>query len=79
MKKGFGRRFPVKLEEKDYETIYKNLEENNLVKLIQDKYQLTEKGYKELNKLSDLGSSYISGFQPRFLNIRKIEWFAEGL
>ena len=79
MKKGFGRRFPVKLEEKDYEAIYTNLEEENLVKLVQGKYQLTDEGVKELKRLSDLGSSYISGFQPKFLNIRKIDWFAEGL
>ena len=79
MKKGFGRRFPVKLEEKDYETIYANLEKNNMLKLVKGKFRLTDEGYKELNRLSDLGSSYISGFQPRFLNTRKVEWFAEGL
>jgi len=61
------------------EIIYTTLKENKLVKRVQNKYQLTEEGYKELKWFSDLGSSYISGLQPGFLNMRKIDWFAEGL
>ena len=34
VKKGFGRSFPVKLEDKDYETIYAKLKRDHLVESV---------------------------------------------
>ncbi|HIH96762.1 MAG TPA: cation transporter [Thermoplasmata archaeon] len=79
VKKGFGRRFPVKLEDKDYETIYAKLEKDCLVESVQGKLKLTEKGRKELKILAEKPVAYIAWTQRKFMNARKIVWFAEGL
>ncbi len=78
-KKGFGRRFPVKLEDRDYETIYAKLEKDRLVESVQGKLRLTEKGRKELKILAEKRVTYITWSQRKFMNARKIDWFAEGL
>jgi hypothetical protein len=79
MKKGFGRRFPIGLEDKDYESIYVKLEGDGLVEPGQDRLRLTEAGRKELKRLAEMATSYIGALKPKFLNARKINWFAEGL
>lgn len=79
VKKGFGRRFPVKPEDKDYETIYAKLEKECLVESVEGKLRLTEKGRKELKMLADKPVATKIGTKRRFLNLRKINWFAEGL
>lgn len=79
MKKGFGRRFPIGLDDKDYESIYAKLERDGLVELVQDRLRLTEAGRKEMKSLAEMAAPYIGVLQPRFLNARKINWFAEGL
>lgn len=80
VKKGFGRRFPVNLEENDYESIYSKLEKDNLIETVQDKLRLTEKGRKELNVLAEKQVTYLSSFwREPTLNARKVNWFAEGL
>jgi hypothetical protein len=79
VKKGFGRRFPVMLEDKDYETIYAKLEKDCMVESVQGKLRLTEKGRKELKMLAEKPVAYIAWTQRKFMNARKIVWFAEGL
>ena len=79
VKKGFGRRFPVKPEDKDYETIYAKLEKECLVESVEGKLRLTEKGRKELKMLADKPVATKIGTKRRFLDSRKINWFAEGL
>jgi len=78
-KKGFGRHFPVRLEDKNYETIYAKLEKDQLVESVQGKLRLTEKGRKELKMLAEKQVTYIAWPKRRFMNARKIDWFAEGL
>lgn len=79
VKKGFGRHFPVRLEDKDYETIYAKLEKDHLVESMQGKLKLTEKGRKELKILAEKQVTCITWPKRKFLNVRKIDWFAEGL
>ncbi len=79
IKKGFGRNFPVKLEDKDYETIYAQLEKDHLVESVQGKLRLTKKGAEELKTLAEKRVTYITWPQRKFMNARKIDWFAEGL
>lgn len=65
MKKGFGRRFPIGLEDKDYESIYAKLETEGLVEFGQDKLRLIEAGRKELMgfKQWDISSIIMVGDQ----------------
>ncbi|MCD6238545.1 MAG: hypothetical protein J7K51_04335, partial [Thermotogae bacterium] len=79
VKKGFGKHFPVRLEDKDYETIYAKLEKDHLVESVQDKLRLTEKGRKELKMLAEKQVTYITWPKRKFMNARKIDWFTEGL
>ncbi len=79
VKNGFGRRFPVMLEDKDYETIYTKQEKDHLVESVHGKLRLTEKGRKELKMLAEKPVAYIAWTQRMFLDARKIDWYAEGL
>jgi len=79
VKKGFGRHFPVRLEDKDYETIYAKLEKDHLIESVQGKLRMTEKGRKELKMLTEKQVTYITWSKHKFMNARKIDWFAEGL
>ncbi len=79
VKKGFGRHFPVRLEDKNYETIYAKLEKDHLVESVQGKLRLTEEGRKELKMLAKKQVTYIAWPKRKFMNARKIDWFAEGL
>nr|QNO56034.1 zinc transporter ZitB [Methanosarcinales archaeon ANME-1 ERB7] len=79
VKNGFGRRFPLGLEDKDYERIYAKLEKDHLVESVHEKLRLTDKGRKELNILAEKPVAYIAWTQRKFLNARKIDWYAEGL
>jgi len=79
VKNGFGRRFPVMLEDKDYETIYTKQEKDHLVESVHGKLRLTEKGRKELKMLAEKPVAYIAWTQRKFMNARKIDWYAEGL
>jgi len=79
VKKGFGRHFPVRLEDKDYETIYAKLEKDHLIESVQGKLRMTEKGRKELKMLTEKQVTYITWSKHKFMNTRKIDWFAEGL
>ena len=79
VRKGFGRRFPVKLEDKDYETIYARLETDRLVESVQGKFRLTERGRKELKTLAEKQGTYLPRLNLKSINLRKIDWFAEGL
>jgi hypothetical protein len=78
VKKGFGRRFPVMLEDKDYESIYAKLERDCLVESVQGKLRLTERGRKELKMLAEMPVATDIGTQRMFLDARKIVWFAGG-
>ena len=71
----------MKLEDKDYETIYIKLEKDRLVKPVRGKLRLTERGRKELKILAEKQATYAPIPWPRrkFMNVRKIDWFAEGL
>lgn len=62
-----------------YETIYAKLEKDHLVESVQGKLGLTEKGRKELKMLAEKQVTYITWPKRKFMNARKIDWFAEGL
>jgi hypothetical protein len=79
VKKGLGRRFPIGLKDEDYETIYAGLERDCLVEQVQGKLKLTEKGRRRLKMLAEKPVAANFGTQQKFLNARKIDWFAEGL
>jgi len=80
LKNGFGRHFPVKLEDKDYDAIYIRLENDALVESTGDKLRLTEKGRKELKILAKDQPAYLPWLHREIvLSPRKIDWFAEGL
>ena len=79
VKKGFGRRFPIGLKDGDYEIIYAKLEKDCLVESVQGKFRLTEKGRQELENLAEKSVATNLGVQRRFMDARKINWFAEGL
>jgi len=79
VKKGFGRRFTVRLEDADYETIYARLERDRLVEPVQGKLRLTEKGRDELRILAEKPVATDIGTKRKFLDAMKVNWFAEGL
>ncbi|SHJ48292.1 cation diffusion facilitator family transporter [Dethiosulfatibacter aminovorans DSM 17477] len=79
VKKGFGKHFPVKLEDKDYESIYAGLVIDHLLESVNGKLRLTEKGKKELNRLAKKQVAYVAWSKSKFVNARKINWFSEGL
>jgi cation diffusion facilitator family transporter len=80
LKNGFGRHFPVKLEDKDYDAIYSRLENDALVEYTGDKLRLTEKGRKELKILAKDQPAYLRWLhRETVISSRKIDWFAEGL
>ena len=79
LKKGLGRRFPVMLEEDDYEGIYSILEREGLVETVEDKLKLSQRGEEELKSqaISPSLPSYIH--RSRFWFARRIRQYAEGL
>ena len=81
LKRGLGRRFPVMLEEDDYDRIYSILEREGLVEIetIGDKLKLTQRGEEELKSeaISPSLPSYIH--RSRFWFARRIRQYAEGL
>lgn len=77
MKKGFGRRYPIGLKDGDYESIYAHLEKDCLIESSQDCFKITEKGREELKILAPIITNI--GAQLRFMDLKKINWFAEGL
>lgn len=80
LKKGFGRHFPVKLEDKDYDRIYIRLENDALVESTGDRLRLTEKGRKELKILAKDQPAYLPWLHREIvISSRKINWFAEGI
>lgn len=79
VKKGFGRRFPIGLKDEDYESIYAHLEKDCLVESLQDSFRITEKGKRELKILAEMPININIGTQRKFMDSRKINWFAEGL
>jgi len=79
VKKGFGRRFPIGLKDEDYKSIYDHLEKDCLIELSQDNFRVTEKGIEELKILAEMPITTNIGTQRRFMDAKKINWFAEGL
>jgi len=81
IKKGFGKHFPVKLEDKDYRSIYKKLESEELVeKTSEGELSVTDKGKKELKILAKEQPAYLPWLHREVaLSPRKIDWFVEGL
>ena len=80
LKNGFGRHFPVKLEDKDYAAIYSRLENDALVESTGDRLRVTEKGRKELKNLAKDQPAYLPWLHREIvISPRKIDWFAEGL
>ncbi len=79
LKRGLGRRFPVMLEEDDYDRIYSILEREGLVETVGDKLKLTQRGEEELKSqaISPSLPSYIH--RSRFWFARRISQYAEGL
>jgi len=79
VKKGFGIRFPIGLKDEDYESIYAHLEKDCLIESSQDNFRLTEKGKKKLKVLAEKPITTNIGTQRKFMDSKKINWFAEGL
>ena len=79
VKKGLGRRFPIGLEDKDYEAIYAKLEKDSMVESVHGKLRLTERGREELKTLFEHRASYLSWLYRKSIYPRKINWIAEGL
>ena len=79
VKKGFRRRFPIGLKDEDYKSIYAHLEKDCLIELSQDNFRVTEKGIEELKILAEMPITTNIGTQRRFMDAKKINWFAEGL
>ena len=77
VKKGFGRRYPIGLKDEDYESIYAHLEKDCLIESSQHCFRITEKGREELKILAPIIINI--GAQRRFMDSKKINWFAEGL
>nr|QNO53450.1 zinc transporter ZitB [Methanosarcinales archaeon ANME-1 ERB6] len=77
LKRGFGRRFPVMLEEDDYDRIYSILEGEGLVENIGGKLKISEKGSEEL-KAKAIPPDVPSVIR-RFWFTRRIGYNAEGL
>jgi len=77
VKKGFGGRYPIGLKDEDYESIYAHLEKDCLIESSQDYFRITEKGREELKILVPIIINI--GAQRRFMDSKKINWFAEGL
>jgi len=79
LKRGLGRRFPVMLEEEDYDRIYSILEGEGLVETVGGKLRLTQRGEEELESeaLSPSLPSYI--YRSRFWFARRIRQYTEGL
>ncbi|VUT25734.1 MAG: hypothetical protein MASP_01136 [Candidatus Methanolliviera sp. GoM_asphalt] len=75
-----GRKFPVGLEERDYDSIYAKLENDGLVEFIEGKLKLTERGRKELKDLAIKRASTVRWIIHRkFWFARRIDYIAEGL
>jgi cation diffusion facilitator family transporter len=79
MKKGLGKRFPVRLEDEEYQAIYDRLEKEHLAESVQGKLKLTEKGRQELRILAGMPVATRMPSSRRAVDSRKINWFAEGL
>jgi cation diffusion facilitator family transporter len=81
IKKGFGRRFPVSLEDEDYQTIYRKLEKDKLIEPTRDgKVRLTDKGKSRLQELAVEKTAYLPwAHREVVISPKKISWFAEGL
>jgi len=77
VKKGFGRRYPIGLKDEDYESIYAHLEKDCFIELSQGCFRITEKGREELKIFAPIITNI--GAQRRFMDSKKINWFAEGL
>jgi len=77
VKKGFGRRYPIGLKDEDYESIYGHLKKNCLIESSQHCFRITEKGREEIKILAPIIINI--GAQCRFMDSKKINWFAEGL
>ena len=77
VKKGFGRRYSIGLKDEDYESIYAHLKKNCLIESSQHCFRITEKGREELKILAPIITNI--GAQRRFMDSKKINWFAEGL
>jgi len=79
VKKSFGRRFPIGLNNDDYESIHAHLKRDCLIESVQDKLRITNKGKEELKILAEMPIITNIGAQRRFMDSKKINWFAEGL
>jgi cation diffusion facilitator family transporter len=80
IEKGFGRRYPISLEEKDYKTIYNNLRRDDLIEPSKGgRFELTDKGRMKLMELAERPAAYMAWPRRRFLNPRQIHWYTEGL
>lgn len=79
IKKGFGRRFPIGLKNEDYESIYTHLEKDCLVESVQGRFRITEKGKRKLKILAEKPITANIETQRKFMDLKKINCFAEGL
>ena len=77
LKRGWGRRYPIALEEKDYEPIYEKLENDGLVESAEGRLVLTQQGRKELENVTAYGPPWWGMRRHRLARI--IGYFAEGL
>jgi len=79
VKRSFGRRYPIGLEDEEYETVYARLERDGLVESVGGRPRLTDGGSEELRRLAEMPVTYTGWTGRRSMNARKFDWFAEGL
>jgi cation diffusion facilitator family transporter len=79
VKRSFGRRYPIELEDEDYEAVYARLERDGLVESVGGRLRLTGRGREELMRLAEMPVTYMGWTGRKSMNARKIDWFAEGL
>ena len=79
LKRGWGRRYPVGLEERDYDPVYEKLENDGLVESTQGKLVLTQQGRRELENLTMKQAYGPPWAMRRHGFARIIGYFAEGL
>lgn len=80
LREGFlGKRFPIPLEESDYEEIFGRLIDDNLIIKKSGKIHLTHDGEKRIDALLKSSAKMVPWFERGTVIPRWVAWFAEGL
>ena len=80
MKQGFlGQRFPVPLEEKDYDEIYGRLIDDNLITKESGRLRPSKIGHTKIEELFNTMSRKVPFVERGTIVLRWVGWFSEGL